>query len=82
MSIVTLVAVVLIVLALAFVATGAVNLYSDDPRSKAVQVGVFAVSLILVWVAYEEVGIGSAALLLALVVIAQLLYTLRKRGAA
>ena len=82
MSIVTIAALVLILVALGFVATGAVNLYSDDPRGKSVQLGLLLLSLLLVGVAYEVVGIGAAALLFALVVIAQLLYALRKRGAA
>jgi hypothetical protein len=82
MSIVTIVAVVLIVLALGFVAMAAVNLYSDDPRGKGVQLGMLLVSLILVGVAYETVGTAAAAFLFAFVVIAQLLYVLRKRGAA
>lgn len=82
MSIVTLAALILILLALGFVAMGAVNLYSDDPRGKSMQLGLFLVSLLIVGVAYAEVGIGAAALLFALVVVAQLLYILRRRGAA
>lgn len=82
MSIVTLAALILILLALGFVAMGAVNLYSDDPRGKSMQLGLFLVSLLIVGVAYAEVGIGAAALLFALVVVAQLLYVLRRRGAA
>jgi len=82
MSIVTIAALVLILLALGFVAMGAVNLYSDDPRGKGIQLGLLLVSLFVVGVAYVEVGIGAAALLFALVVIAQLLYVLRRRGPA
>jgi hypothetical protein len=82
MSIVTIVALILILLALGFVAMGAVNLYSDDPRGKGIQLGLLLVSLVVVGVAYAEVGIGAAALLFALVVVAQLLYVLRRRGAA
>jgi len=76
------VALILILLALGFVAMGAVNLYSDDPRGKGIQLGLLLVSLVVVGVAYAEVGIGAAALLFALVVVAQLLYVLRRRGAA
>ena len=82
MSIITIAALILILIALGFVATGALNLYSADPRGKGIQLGLLLVSLVLVGVAYVEVGIGAAALLFALVVIAQLLYTLRKRGTA
>ena len=82
MSIVTIVALILILLALGFVAMGAVNLYSDDPRGKGIQLGLLLVSLVVVGVAYAELGIGAAALLFALVVVAQLLYVLRRRGAA
>jgi hypothetical protein len=81
MSVITIAALILILIALGFVATGALNLYSADPRGTGIQLGLLLVSLILVGVAYEEVGIGAAAVLFALVVIAQLLYTLRKRGA-
>ena len=82
MSIITIAALILILLALGFVAMGAVNLYSDDPRGKGIQLGLLLVSLVLVGVAYAEVGTGAAALLFALVVVAQLLYVLRRRGAA
>ena len=82
MSIITIAALILILLALGFVAMGAVNLYSDDPRGKGIQLGLLLVSLVLVGVAYAEVGIAAAALLFALVVVAQLLYVLRRRGAA
>jgi hypothetical protein len=82
MSIITIAALILILLALGFVAMGAVNLYSDDPRGKGIQLGLLLVSLVVVGVAYAELGIGAAALLFALVVVAQLLYVLRRRGAA
>ena len=82
MSILTIAAIVLILVALGFVAAGAVNLYADDPRAKSVQLGLLLVALILVGVAYVEVGIAAAAILFALVVIGQLLFALRKRGTA
>jgi hypothetical protein len=82
MSVVTIAALVLILFALGFVAMGALNLYSADPRAKGIQLGVLLAGLVLVVVAYEEIGTGAAAFLLAVVVIAQLLYTLRKRGPA
>jgi hypothetical protein len=82
MSVITIAALILILLALGFVAMGAVNLYSDDPRGKGMQLGLLLVSLVLVGVAYVEVGIGAAVLLFAIVVVAQLLYVLRRRGTA
>jgi hypothetical protein len=82
MSIVTIALLVLIVLALAFVAAGAVNLYSADPRARGIQLGLLAVALLLVGVAYEEAGIAWAVILLVVVVVAELLNVLRKRGTA
>ena len=82
MSIVTIAALILILIALGVVATGALNLYSEDPRAKGIQLGLLLVALILVGVAYEEVGLGAAVVLFVLVVLAQLLYSLRRRGAA
>jgi hypothetical protein len=82
MEILTLLMILLILVALGFVAMGALNLYSADPRAKGVQLGLFVVGLILVVVAYAEIGTAAAAFLLVLLVVAQLLYALSKRSAA
>ena len=61
MSIVTILAAVLILLALGFVLTGALNLYSSNPRAKGAQLGLFAGALVLVGVAFVVAGAAWAA---------------------
>jgi hypothetical protein len=80
MSSITIIAVILILFALGFVATGALNLYSSNPRSQGVQLGLFAVALVFVGVAFAEVGAAWGVALLVLVVVAQLMLVLRKRS--
>jgi hypothetical protein len=80
MSIVTILAAVLILVALGLVAMGALNLYSADPRAKGVQLGLFAVALILVGVAFAVAGVAWGAALFVFVVVAQLLLVLRRRS--
>ena len=80
MSLITILAVVLILLALGFVATGALNLYSADPRAKGVQLGLFAVALVFVGVAFAVAGAAWGAALFVFVVVAQLLLVLRRRS--
>jgi hypothetical protein len=82
MSVVTILAVVLILLALGFVVTGALNLYSADPAAKGVQLGLFAVALVFVGVAFAVLGAAWAVALFVLVVVAQLLFVLRRRSTA
>jgi hypothetical protein len=81
MSIVTIALLVLIVLAIGLVATGAVNLYASNPRSRAFQIVIAGVVLILIGGVYQEAGAAWAAFLFALAVIVELLVVLRKRGA-
>jgi hypothetical protein len=82
MSIVTILAAVLILLALAFVVTAALNLYSSNPRGAGAQLGVFAVALVLVGVAFAVLGAAWGVALFVFVVVAQLLFVLRRRSTA
>jgi hypothetical protein len=82
MSIVTLALVVLIVLAVCLVATGAVNLYASEPRSRAVQVALAGAVVIVIAAVYEAVGVVWAVVLFLVALIVQLLLVLRKRGTA
>jgi hypothetical protein len=79
---VTIVALILIVVAFGLVAMGALNLYSADPRAKAIQLGLFMLGLFLVVVAYEEIGTVAAVFLFVALVVGQLLYMISRRSAA
>jgi hypothetical protein len=81
MSIVTLALVLLIVLAVGLVATGAVNLYATDPRSRTVQVVLAGAVVLVIAVVYEAAGVVWAVVLFLVALITQLLLVLRKRGA-
>ena len=81
MSIVTILAAIIILLALGLVVMGALNLYSANPRAKGAQLGLFAVALVLVGVAFAVAGAAWAVALFVLVVVAQLLFILRGRSA-
>ena len=82
MSIVTIALVALIVLAVGFVATGAVNLYASNPRSRAVQVALAGAVVVIIAAVYEATGVVWAVVLFLVALIAQLLFVLRKRGPA
>ena len=82
MSVVTILAAILILVALALVATGAPNLYSANPGGKGVQLGLFALALVLVGVAFAFAGAAWAVALFVLVAVAQLLFVLRGRSTA
>jgi hypothetical protein len=82
MSIETVALLVLIVLALGLVATGAVNLYAANPRSRGLQLVTLLVVLVVIVAAYEAGGALWAALLLALALAAETVHiVLKKRGA-
>jgi hypothetical protein len=82
MNVLIIAMIVLIVIALGFVATGALNLYSENPRGHGVRLGLIAVALVLIGVVYEEVGIALAAFLFVVLVVGQLLWALNRRGPA
>jgi hypothetical protein len=79
MNLLVIAVIVVILLALGFVAMGALNLYAAEPRARGIQLGLFALALVVVGIVYAEVGIGLAAALFVAVVLAQLLFVLRKR---
>jgi len=82
MSIVTLALVVLIVLAVGLVATGAVNLYASNPRSRAVQFALAGAVVVVIAAVYEAAGVVWAVVLFLVALVVQLLLVLRKRGTA
>ena len=82
MSIVTLALVVLIVLAVGLVATGAVNLYASDPRSRAVQFALAGAVVVVIAAVYEAAGVVWGVVLFLVALVVQLLLVLRKRGTA
>jgi len=75
----TIAVVWVIVLALFFAATAAVNLRAADPRTRGIQLVSLVFVLVLIAVAFEVSGAGAAAAVLALAFCAEAVHLVLKR---
>jgi hypothetical protein len=82
MSVATVGLLLLIVLALALVATGALNLYASNPRYRGIQLATLVVVLVVIVAAYEGAGALWASLILVLAIAVEAVHIVLKKRRA
>jgi hypothetical protein len=79
MSVETVAAIWVIVLAFALGASAVINLRAADPRTRGVQLASLVVLLVLITAAFEVSGYWAAAIVLALAVTAEAIHLVLRR---